>query len=131
MTLVDLSADPPAAWTAARAVYLLGVGGPEDEAGIGDVGAFVWRCAVVEAADGTAAALAFSSMPRLMQLTRAVNAAAPFTLPTEALRVEAAALAHAPGTRIALDPSPEDLASLGGAAAVRLRRIPAWSGDTP
>lgn len=131
MTLVDLAGPPPAAWAAAGSVYLLGVGGPEDEAGIGDVGAFVWRFAVAEAGDGPAVALAFSAMPRLMRFTRAVNAAAPFSVPTEALRVDAASLDPAAGVRVALDPEADDLAALGGAPAVRLRRVPLWSGDAP
>lgn len=82
-----VSAAPTDRAAAPAALYVLGVGGPLDEDGIGHVERFAWRF-LVRAAPGQAeAVLGFSSMPRLMAFTRAVNARRPRAVSTEAYLV--------------------------------------------
>jgi len=127
MSRFDLSAPPPPDVAALPFVYVLGVGGPEDTAGIGRIEAFVWRCAVLEGGPGPGAApiaLAFTSMPRLMAFTRAVNDAAPRRVPTEAARVAPSSWRGGIPAVLWLDPTPEAFeAELAGRALVE-RRIP-------
>ena len=112
------------------ALYLLGIGGPEDESGIGRVETFVWRFGVVEGRDGSDGGilLAFRSMPRLMAFTRALNGREPFTVPTEAIKLSGAELVAVP-YRVAIDPTEADFGrwmALGGRLAER--RIEALGG---
>lgn len=147
MTRHDLSTGAPPALAALPALYLLGVGGPEDASGIGDVNAFVWRFVVVETAaephtspgSGTAdedsgataglpVVLAFSAMPKLMQFTRAVNSRAPFTVPTEALRLTPRDLGGGAPAVLVLDPSAADFDALRARGRLAERRIAALEG---
>ena len=163
MTRYDLSTGLPADLAAMPALYLLGVGGPEDASGIGNVDAFVWRFVAIEAAgdqhraggpaaldrttggegggrygDHAGAAgrasppviLAFSAMPKLMQFTRAVNGRAPFTVPTEALRVAARDLAGGVPAVVVLDPSAADFDALRARGRLVERRIAALEGGS-
>lgn len=122
MSRVSLARGAPAGWRALPALYVLGVGGPESGAGIGDVSAFAWRCALLRLAREPDCLLLFSAMPKLMAATRAVNGRAPFSLPTEALRVAPADLGAAP-VQAWLDPSPEALLALPALQIVE-RKIP-------
>lgn len=128
-TTIDLDRGAPAELAGVAALYILGVGGPEDESGIGDVSAFVWRFALVDSADGSPIALAFTAMPKLMQFTRAVNGRAPFTVPTEAFKVDAAALAAGAPVRLALDPTPDDFETLRAGRPLVLRVVKGLAGS--
>lgn len=108
MTLIDLKHAALTRGDSPEAIYLVGVGGPEDESGIGDVTSFTWRYCLVEPVDGTPIVLSFSTMPKMMAFTREVNGRSPFTVPTEALRTEFSTLGVA-DLRLAIDPAPEDL----------------------
>lgn len=104
-------------------IYLLGVGGPEDEAGIGDVSAFVWRFCLVETEGTPPIALGFSRMPLLMAFTRAVNGAKPFTVPTEALKADLSGIGVLP-LRLAIDPTPAALDDWLETGSLSFRRLP-------
>lgn len=71
---------------AAVELYVLGYNGPVDEEGLGRPDRFVWRYAVLGPPGASATVLAFSSMPKLIAFTRAVNGRQAFALPTEARR---------------------------------------------
>lgn len=78
---------PPTA--PATMLYVLGVGGPIDEEGIGHVERFAWRFLVRVAPGERDTVLGFTSMPRLMAFTRAVNERRPRAVSTEAFKVAA------------------------------------------
>lgn len=80
----DLEGTPSPA--TAVELYVLGYNGPIDEEGLGHPDRFVWRYAVLGPPGEAATVLAFSSMPKLIAFTRAVNGRQAFTLPTEARR---------------------------------------------
>ncbi|MEO8083443.1 MAG: hypothetical protein ABI780_06435 [Ardenticatenales bacterium] len=82
----DRLGDQPAPTTT---LYVLGVGGPIDEEGIGHVERFAWRFLVRVAPGERDAVLGFTSMPRLMAFTRAVNERRPRAVSTEAFKVAA------------------------------------------
>jgi len=124
----DLGEAVPPAVRALPTLYLLGVGGPEDPEGIGRVETFAWRFAVVEGGAGALTALAFTAMPRLMALTRAVNGRRPFTLPTEALRVDPSGIGPTPGVGLFVDPSPEEVEALLAGGRLAERRLPSLEG---
>ena len=105
-------------------LYILGVGGPEDAAGIGRTERFVWRFCVLEESDGPPVAIAFSSMPALMRFTRAVNGRQPFSVPTEAHRVPARRLVAGAPAALLLDPSPEAFEGFCAGRGLVERQIP-------
>lgn len=123
MSRLDLGAPPPPDVAALPWVYVLGVGGPEDAAGIGRVERFVWRCAVLPE-DPRPVALGFTSMPRLMAFTRSVNAASPRRVPTEAARVAPASWRGGIPAVLWLDPSPEAFEAAAAGRVLAERRIP-------
>ena len=105
-----LETGPPESLSESTTLYFLGVGGPEDASGIGDIDAFVWRFLVLKNPDsqGHRTVVAFTSMPNLMAFTRGVNQRRPFTVPTEALRLQADDLPKAQGLTVWLDPVAAD-----------------------
>lgn len=125
MALIDLSQGLPESLSSDSQLYCLGVGGPLDESGIGRPDRFVWRYALLLDPDAAEAPclLAFSSMPGLMQFTRAVNGRAPFTLPTE-VRRQAAGDLSGQALRLLLDPSVETFEALSGGRAVAEQHLP-------
>jgi hypothetical protein len=128
-TLLSLADGVPESLSGLPALYLLGVGGPEDESGIGKVETFVWRFAVIERAGADVVALAFTRMPALMAFTRALNGRQPFTVPTEALRIAGAGLRAAP-IDVLLDGAAEDYDALVAAGGrLEERRLPALEGS--
>jgi len=129
--LVDLAAEPGSEERlrieALGTVYALGFGGPPDEAGIGQVSSFVWRFAVAVAGDGRELLLAFTSMPRLMAFTRALNALRPFTVPTEALHIDLSSGVPV-GAVAVIDPVPDTIRPMLETGGVVERHIPELSG---
>lgn len=123
MTLFDLDGEGEPSSTLAGPIYLVGVGGPEDEAGIGDVTSFKWRFCLVEPAEGLPIALGFRAMPSMMAFTKAVNGERPFTVPTEALRIELSGVGPVP-LRLAIDPTASDLAQWLQAGRIVTRSVP-------
>jgi hypothetical protein len=119
MTVLRLG-DEWAAAAVPAAVYLLGIGGPEDESGIGHVESFVWRYHLLEPAGEPARVLGFRDMRRLMAFTRSVNGERPLTVPTEVLRLELDELRRLPVPALWLDPEPA--AYLAAAATGRVWR---------
>jgi len=119
LNLEELGAD---ALLELPSLYILGVNGPLDEAGIGRVDRFVWRFAVVD--EPSPVVLAFSAMPLLMRFTRAVNGAQAFTVPTEALRVRLRAAHAGLPVRISLDAVAEDFLTFAGGRRLAERVIP-------
>lgn len=111
--------EPEGRWRKFASLYLLGIGGPIDDEGIGHVERFAWRFLVRTGAQTTDAVLAFSTMPRLMAFTRAVNGATPHAVSTEALKVDTHRIAREPAIEIEVDLAPSDFAAwLGGATLV-------------
>jgi hypothetical protein len=129
MRAYDLRDGPPPELAGREAIYLLGVGGPEDESGVGDVSAFVWRCLLLERPGQPPALLGFTAMPRLMGFTRAVNGQRPFTVPTEAVRLTGADLPAAP-LALLLDPESEAFLAAAAAGQLTVRHVPELSGST-
>lgn len=125
---VAVSAAPNERSAAPAALYVLGVGGPLDEDGIGHVERFAWRF-LVRAAPGEAeAVLGFSSMPRLMAFTRAVNARRPRAVSTEAYLVPIERFGAAPAPAPVIDlPADAFDAWLGDATLVE-RIVPELEG---
>jgi hypothetical protein len=129
VTGIPLTGTPAAELAALERLYLLGVGGPEDAAGVGRVEAFVWRCLVLEPRSGPPLLLlAFSAMPRLMAFTRAVNGAEPGRVPTEALRLAPDELPGDAGLGLLLDPEPEAFLALAQGGRLRELHLPQVSG---
>lgn len=124
MRRIDLAAAPPPDVAALPFVYVLGVGGPVDAAGIGRVEAFVWRCAVLDEGGAAPVALGFTAMPRLMAFTRAVNGAAPSRVPTEAARIAPSSWRGGIPAVLWLDPTPEAFEAAATGRALVERRIP-------
>jgi len=119
----DLSVGAPPELAALPWVYVLGVGGPEDAAGIGQVDRFVWRFVVLD--DGPLpVVLGFRAMPDLMAFTRAVNGTAPQRVPTEAVKVSPAAWHGGIPAILWLDPSPDAFDAAASGRPLGERRIP-------
>lgn len=110
--------------SAAAHLYVLGCGGPEDADGVGDVTRFRWRCLVRVAPGERDAVLAFSSMPRLMAFTRAVNGRTPNAVSTEALKLAAADWPAAAGVDVAVDLDPSSFAAWLGRGLLVERPVP-------
>lgn len=111
-------------WRGYPDLYFLGIGGPVDEAGIGHVDHFAWRFLVRTGAHVPEAVLAFSSMPKLMAFTRAVNAATPHAVSTEALKVATRRIAPGLAVAVTLDLAAVDFAGWLGRAALVERVVP-------
>lgn len=118
----------PEGLAALPALYLLGVGGPEDASGIGLVETFVWRFHALERPGTAPAILGFTSMPRLMALTRAVNSERQGALPTEVLRVPTADLRAPLPVRLCLDLTPAEYRTLAAGAVARELRLAGLEG---
>jgi hypothetical protein len=102
----ELTGGLPAGLVPDTILYVLGTGGPDGPDGIGDLSSFVWRFhTIVRESEPRRNALAFTSMPQLMGFTRAVNGRAPFTVPTQALRISPAAIETASGWALVVDPT--------------------------
>jgi hypothetical protein len=106
---------------------VLGIGGPEDLADIGRLDRLTWRYFVIEHPERGTLALAFTDMPQLMAFTRAMNARAPFTVPTECIRTSAGQLAE-PGLELLVDPDSAEVATLLDRSSTSYRRPPLVSG---
>lgn len=104
-------------------VYVLGVGGPEDASGIGDVERFVWRFAVLDGGP-LPVVLGFSSMPALMAFTRAVNGRQPQRVPTEATRIVPSGWQGGIPVVLWLDPAPDAFETAATGRPLGERRIP-------
>ncbi len=116
---------PNARWRSFGSLYILGIGGPVDDEGVGRVERFAWRFLVRTGARASDAVLAFSTMPKLMAFTRAVNGATPHAVSTEALKVDTVRIARDPAIDIEVDLAPSDFAGwLGGGTLVE-RIVPA------
>jgi hypothetical protein len=127
MQLISLEAGLPQEFPATR-LYILGVGGPMDESGIGDSNSFVWRFAVIPEAGAAPICLAFTAMPSLMRFTREINGLRAFTVPTEAFRVEASQLSAGAPARLLIDPEPADFRKLAGDRGLEEMCIPELEG---
>jgi hypothetical protein len=125
----SLESGPPPEWRDSTSpIYLLGVGGPEDEDGIGKVERFVWRFSALLRQDALPVVFGFTSMPTLMRFTRAVNAQAPFTVPTEVFKVAPSELKGGAPVAWIIDPDPEAFHRLVQGKPVVERRIPELEG---
>ena len=109
-------------------LYVLGVGGPLDADGIGRVERFAWRFLVRRAEGEHDAVLGFTSMPRLMAFTRAVNAARPFTVSTEVYKVPSARFALDAAPRATVDLAPEGFSAWLGRGELVERIVPELEG---
>jgi hypothetical protein len=127
----DLSAGLPPDLASIPALYLLGVGGPEDASGIGHVESFVWRFHALERPDEPLAVLGFTSMALLMALTRAVNAERQGALPTEVLRVAPADIGAPLPVHLWVDLAPADYHELAAGRRGREVRLAGLEGRTP
>ncbi len=105
-------------------LYVLGCGGPTDADGVGDVTRFVWRCLVRIAPGRRDAVLAFTSMPRLMAFTRAVNGRTAQAVSTEALKIDARRLGAAPGVEVTIDLEADGFAAWLADGALIERPVP-------
>ncbi len=112
----------PEGLAASRHLYLLGVGGPEDESGIGHPDRFVWRFTTLEATGADPILLGFGDMPTLMRFTRTVNQRQPFSLPTESLKLPAGDLAGV-AVQVLIDPSPAEFERLRAEREIGQQRI--------
>jgi len=126
---------PAAGWSDDTAhhhvLYFLGTGGPRDPESVGDPGDFEWRFSALAGPEPEPTLLAFTGMPALMAFTRAVNAAQPFGVPTEALRLTRAQLPPSVHARCLVNPTPEAvLAALARGGLVE-RRVPELSDGRP
>ncbi len=127
MKLIDLSSAEEAAAELSGPIYLVGVGGPEDESGIGDVSTFSWRFCLLEIDQALPIVLGFRAMPTLMAFTRAVNGERPFTVPTEALRTDLSTIGSVP-LRLAIDLTSSDLADWLRSGRLVTRKVPELEG---
>lgn len=128
MQHISVESGPPDSLPAGTRLYILGLGGPLDESGIGDSTSFVWRFAVIPETGGLPTCLAFTGMPRLMRFTRELNGARAFSVPTEAFRVEADRLQAGAPVRLLIDPEPADFRRLAGDRALEELCIPELEG---
>ena len=123
MTLIDLEDLAGRRHETLGSVYLVGIGGPMDESGIGDVASFQWRFCVL-ARDGlTPIVIGFRSMPSMMSFTRTVNGAEPFTIPTEAFHADLKDIGPI-SFHLALDPSPDEFMAWKHDAELVMRIVP-------
>jgi hypothetical protein len=130
MRVFDASLGPPADGEHMPTLYFLGVGGPEDAAGLGDVQSFVWRFVTLERAGEQPTVLAFTVMPKLIAVTRTVNGQRANTLSTEALTVDPRTLRPTPVT-VVVDPEASEVLDLAAGSTVFERRLPTLEGPAP
>ena len=112
---------PPESESAGTLLYL-GTGGPENLDDIGQLDRLTWRYFVIDHPERGALVLAFTSMVGVMAVTRAVNGASPFSLPTECRRDGSTGVAS--GASVLVDPSADEVRLLLATGRPGYRELP-------